>query len=70
MTEKDYAVRSLSYSIDHLKRIMEDMSIQEDQREIRYLLQEARSTADALKWDVEGRLRRMTRSFINDKTKK
>ncbi len=70
MTEKDYAVRALSYSIDHLKRIMEDMSTQEDLREIRYLLQEARSTADALKWDVEGRLRRMTRQFAGDKIKK
>ncbi len=63
MTEKDFAVASIGYALGHLKRIHEDMQKQDEPQNFRYLLLEAKCTTDALRWDIENRLRHLPRKY-------
>ena len=52
------------------ERIQRDIRTEENEKEIQYYLREAQAAADALRWEMNGRVRAMDRTFKERYTKK
>lgn len=68
--EKDFIISSIQRAIEHLQRIQQDIRTEENEKEIQYYLREAQAAADALRWETNGRVRAMDRTFKERYTKK
>lgn len=61
--EKDFIISSIQRAIEHLQRIQQDIRTEENEKEIQFYLREAQATAEALRWEMNGRIRAMDRAF-------
>ena len=68
--EKDFIISSIQRAVEHLQRIQQDIRNETDDKEIQYYLREGQATAEALRWEMNGRIRAMDRAFKNLYAKK